>query len=54
MPINWLPRSSSASSYELTRIAVDDVSTPPLPLLRNLVELRDLMFGVLRDLPNPG
>lgn len=40
-------------SYELTRIAVDYVSTPPLPLLGDLVELRDAMFGLLRQRPNP-
>lgn len=39
--------------YELERIAVDYVSTPPLPLLRDLVELRDSMFGLLRQRPNP-
>jgi len=40
-------------TYELTRIAVDYVSTPPLPLLQDLVELRDTMFGLLRERPNP-
>lgn len=40
-------------TYELTRIAVDYVSTPPLPLMRDLVELRDTMFDLLRERPNP-
>lgn len=40
-------------SYELTRIAVDYVSTPALPLMRDLVELRNTMFTLLRERPNP-
>jgi hypothetical protein len=40
-------------SYELARIAVDYVSTPPLPLVRDLIELRDTAFTLLRDRPNP-
>lgn len=40
-------------SYELTRIAVDYVCTPPLPLLQDLVALRDTMFGLVRNRPNP-
>ncbi|WP_300007467.1 hypothetical protein [Pseudonocardia sp.] len=39
--------------YELGRIAIDYVCTPPLPLLRDLVELRDTMFNLLRERPNP-
>lgn len=40
-------------SYELARIAIDYVSTPPLPLVKDLVELRDTAFTLLRDRPNP-
>lgn len=40
-------------TYELARIAVDYVSTPALPLLKDLVRVRDTMFGLLRDRPNP-
>ncbi len=40
-------------SYELGRIAVDYVSTPALPLLQDLVELRDTMVQLLRTGPHP-
>lgn len=40
-------------SYELARIVVDYVSTPALPLVKDLVELRDTAFTLLRDRPNP-
>lgn len=40
-------------SDELARIAVDYVSTPALPLFHDLVELRDITVGLLRDRPHP-
>jgi tetratricopeptide (TPR) repeat protein len=40
-------------SYELGRIAVDYVSTPALPLLHDLIGLRDTTVKLLRDRPHP-
>jgi hypothetical protein len=40
-------------SYELGRIAVDYVSTPPLPLLHDLIGLRDTTTQLLRERPHP-
>lgn len=40
-------------AYELGRIAVDYVSTPALPLLHDLIGLRDTTMRLLRDRPHP-
>jgi tetratricopeptide (TPR) repeat protein len=40
-------------TYELSRIAVDYVYTPLLPLFRDLVNLRDTTKSLLRSGPNP-
>ena len=40
-------------SYELGRIAVDYVSTPALPLLHDLIGLRDTTTQLLRERPHP-
>lgn len=56
---NWAEADYMASvvvdhvSYELARIAVDYVSRPAQPLLRDLVALRDTLFRLLRERPNP-
>jgi hypothetical protein len=41
-------------SSELRRIAVDYVHRPVAPLFADLVDLRDMTFGLLKDRPHPG